>query len=421
MRTSFFYGYIILALCFLNMLFMRGVSGSFSVFYVALLEEFRWSHGSGATIASINFLIYALASPFVGWLFDRLGPRSLMPTAALLIGIGLLLSGFSSSLWGFYLCFGFVTAIGQAGLGFVSNTALISHWFVRRRASAIGLATMGQGVGALLLVPLTQILISRWGWRSAFIALAGLVLFTAVPANALLQRRNPGEVGQLPDGDEASPTDGTRPDSTNLRRSRDWTLNKALGSFPFWCITTGHLALGTGLFLIFTHIAAHLVSQGFEKLLAAFIVGLIGFIRIGGTAVWGLLSDRLGHDIAYGISILITLVGIGCLVGIGASSPMWFVYTAAIVYGMGHSAGPPIYGAVIGDIFGGAKIGTILGFLEISFGLGSALGAWLGGYLFDLTGSYRWPFSLCLLAFMISYLGVHLSLVWHTRESQPAS
>ena len=84
------------------MIFVRGVASSFSVFYVALLEEFHWSHGVGASVVSVSSLIYALTSPLVGWSFDRLGPRVLMPLGGLLIGAGLFFSGFGNSLWELY-------------------------------------------------------------------------------------------------------------------------------------------------------------------------------------------------------------------------------------------------------------------------------------------------------------------------------
>jgi MFS family permease len=416
MRGSIFYGYVILALCFFNMVLMRGVTGSFSVFYVALLEEFSWSHGSGATIASINFLVYALAAPLVGLAFDRLGPRFLMPAGGLFVATGLYLSSFSHSLGDLYLSYGIITALGQGALGFVGHNALISHWFVRRRATAIGIATMGQGLGALLIVPLTQVFISNWGWRTTFTIIAGLILFGVVPANALLQRRHPAEVGQLPDG--APREEGTEPGSKRREAPREWTLRSAVSSFPFWSITVGHLALGVGLFMLFTHVVAHLVHVGFGKLAAAFVLGLIGFIRIGGTVVWGFASDRLGRDKAYGIATFITLIGIGFLVAVDPASPVWFAYAAALFYGIGHSAGNPTYGALIGDIFGGRSVGLIFGFLEISFGLGSSFGAWIGGYLFDLTGSYRWPFSLCFLTFTISYLAVQTSFNWQSRQDK---
>src|SRR5918998_6154978 len=99
MRSKFFYGYVILALCFINMVVMRGVNGSFSVYYVSLLDEFGWSHSDGASIASANFLVYALVAPLVGLAFDKLGPRVLMPLGGILVGTGLLLSAFGGNLW----------------------------------------------------------------------------------------------------------------------------------------------------------------------------------------------------------------------------------------------------------------------------------------------------------------------------------
>ena len=163
MRPKFFYGYVILALCLANMVVMRGVTGSFSVYYLALLETFPWTHSDGASIASANFIIYALASPLVGLTFDRFGPRLLMPLGGALVGGGLLLSSFGSSLWHLYFSYGFITALGQGALGFVGHNSLISYWFVRRRATAIGIASMGQGLGALIMVPLTQTLIDKVG------------------------------------------------------------------------------------------------------------------------------------------------------------------------------------------------------------------------------------------------------------------
>ena len=417
MRPRFFYGYVILLLCSLNTLFVRGTTGSFSVFYLALLDEFRWSHGVGASIVSLNSLIYASVSPAVGYAFDRFGPRFLLPFAGLLMGLGFAFSGRSNSLWEFYIYYGVIAAIGQGGLGFVTQSALISHWFVRRRATAIGLATMGQGLGMLTIVPLAQLLISRAGWRAAFMILGVLILLAIIPANGLFQRRHPGEVGQLPDGDRVGSDEASKA-SKNTAHKYQWTVASALRSFPFWSLTVGHIALGSGLFVIYTHVVAYLVDQGLDRLLAAFILGVIGFTRIVGTSLWGYVSDRLGRVTAYGASILLTLIGLACLLGIGLDSPLWFVYVSGILYGIGHSAGNPTYGAVIGDIFAGKNVGTIFGFLEIGFGLGMAFGSWSGGMIYDLAGSYRWAFGLALLCFSISFLAIQASSAWHQKQAQ---
>ena len=417
MRPHFFYGYIILALCFANMVAMRGVNGAFGVYYLALLEEFSWSRSDGASIASINYVVYALAAPMVGLAFDRLGPQLLMPLGAALVGLGLLLSSISNSLFGLYFSYGIVTALGQGALGFVGHNALISFWFVKRRGTAIGIASMGQGVGALVMVPATQMLIDSVGWRWAYIVTGSVMLLILVPANALLQRRAPEDVGQFPDGDTAAIAQNPDRRSTMPSKERDWTLRKAAHSFPFWCITIGHLALGTALFMINTHAIAHFVAVGYEKLAASFYFGLIGFIRIGATILWGSISDRLGRSETYGLAIFVTVIGVLGLIAMTVDAPLWLVYLTIAVYGIGHSAGNPTYGAVIGDIFSGRKIGLIFGFLEISFGLGSAFGSWIGGYLFDSTGSYAWSFAVCILCFMISGLAIRSCTIWQARQT----
>jgi MFS family permease len=247
--------------------------------------------------------------------------------------------------------------------------------------------------------------------------MGALILLAIVPANAFLQRRAPQDVGQLPDGDPARAMKHSVSRVSKSAPQLDWTLRAAVSSPPFWCITAGQLALGTAIFMITTHIVAHLVSLGFDKLMAAFVAGLIGFVRIGGTALWGFVSDKLGRDRTYAVAILVTLVGLACFIAISEGAALWSVYLAAVLYSIGHSAGTPIYGSVIADIFSGRKVGVIFGFLEVSFGLGSALGAWAGGYLFDLTGTYSWPFSLCLLCFVVSGLAIHICSKWQTQQA----
>jgi MFS family permease len=287
---------------------------------------------------------------------------------------------------------------------------------VRRRATAIGIASMGQGLGALVMVPVTQMLVTSVGWRSTYVVTGGLLLLILVPANALFQRRTPQDVGQFPDGAAAPAMPDTTDHSARQNNHRDWTLAQAARSFPFWCVTLGHLALGTALFMINTHAIAHFVAVGYEKLAASFYFGLIGFIRIGATILWGSVSDRIGRSKAYGLAVLVTALGVGCMIAMTFGAPLWLVYLTIALYGIGHSAGNPTYGAVIGDIFSGHKIGLIFGFLEVSFGLGSAFGSWIGGYLFDATGSYAWSFTVCLVCFMISALAIHGCIRWQERQ-----
>ena len=286
MRPKFFYGYVILGLCFINMVVMRGVNGAFGVYYLALLEEFGWSRSDGASIASINFVVYALAAPVVGFAFDRLGPRLLMPLGAALVGLGFLLSSFHFAIAS--------PLFIRRGHGVGPRSARVcrsqrAHFVLVRapaRATAIGIASMGQGLGALVMVPATQMLISSIGWRWTYIVTGSLLLFLLVPANAFFQRRAPQDVGQFLDGEEGPAPLQVARQAASRQAQRDWALGEAARSLPFWYITIGHLALGTALFLINTHVIAHFVAVGYEKLAASFYFGLIGFIRIGATIFW---------------------------------------------------------------------------------------------------------------------------------------
>ena len=414
----FFYGYVIVAMCFLNLVLVGGLMAGFSVFNVALLEAFRWSRAGTATIASVNGIAYSILAPVAGWAYDRLGPRIMMPLGCALVGLGLVLASRSDSLWQFYLCYGLLAGFGIGGIDFVGTTAVLSHWFRRRRATAIGFAAMGLGVG-IVIVPGVQILITVYGWRGAMALLGAGVLVSLVPLNALFQRRRPEDIGQLPDGDSVDAPGLGSPavanPSASPTRHRDWTLRELMSSFPFWSIVVGHLAVGMGISLVYTHAVAHLIHRGLGKLAAASIFGLAGVVRIPGTAVWGFAADRMGRERALRFATLMALGGIGVLMALGPGAPGWWPVAFALLYGLGHSASNPVYASTIADIFWGRNVAMIVGLLEVTFGLGAALGTWFGGFAYDLTGSYRYAWVLELLCLVVIYASIRAALTWKRR------
>jgi MFS family permease len=159
----------------------RGMHSSFGVFNLALLDAFGWSRGATAGIFSVVLAVDALLSPVVGHLLDRYGTKRIATAGCLALVTGLFLTSRVSELWQLYICFGVILAVGFTFTGMVPHIFLISEWFSTKRASAIGLVYAGSGVGIMVLAPLSEWLISGYGWARAFELLSALVLVGMLP------------------------------------------------------------------------------------------------------------------------------------------------------------------------------------------------------------------------------------------------
>ncbi len=412
-RLPFFYGWVIVATAFVCYAVGYATWHSFSIFYVAILQEFGWSRGATAVAFSVFTIAYGLNAPIAGTLVDRFGPRTVLPLSAILLGIGLLLTTRLTSLWEFYLLFGIVSAIGLSGMGTVPTFTVLNSWFVKKRGTAAGFATAGIGVGTALLVPTLQIIITNYGWRTAYVVLA-IAIMLIVPALAVtFQRHRPQDMGLLPDGEAPS----AQPAMTRAERihsdvlvvdkewaSREWTLGSALRTRRFWLAFWGRFLELACLQMFLTHQAAFFVDAGFDKLLVASVVGMVGIVGSSGKILWGIVSDRLGREVAYTLAYLFGTAGVGILLTIGASSSVWMLYAYGLVYGICYGASAVLLPVLSADMFHCKRYGSILGGLYVGGGFGSALGAFLGGYAFDLSGSYLWAFSLAIPGMWVSCL-----------------
>jgi sugar phosphate permease len=228
--SNVFYGWIVVGISTLVFAIVRGVNDAFSVFFVALLEEFGWSRAAVAGVFSLARLTEGAVSIGVGMLSDRFGLRRLVPVSACLVAFGLVLASQAQTLWIFYVAYGVIFALGSCGLGELSHVLLISRWFVRKRGTAIGIAMAGMGLGILLIVPLAQMCILHLGWRWAYIVLATIVGVGVIPPTLLWQRERPEDLGLFPDGD-VSESFSTR------RRTVSRPLTRPARVDPAGCLT----------------------------------------------------------------------------------------------------------------------------------------------------------------------------------------
>ena len=372
-----------------------GIWFSFAVFFHAMVQELHWSRGGAAAAFSVGSLVQAFLSPVCGLLIDRCGPRRVVVSGLLSMAMGLAACRVVQELWHFTVLFGVLVGLGVGLAGQVTQAALLSGWFIRRRGTIIGFAFAGMGLGVQVISPLAQHLILRTGWRQTFVVLA---LGTAVYAVLvyLTLRNRPQDVGVQPYGTVQRQIGAAAPGAASPLRTpiQPWTIQQALRTREFWALAVAQLLIPTAIFPISVHQVAYLADLGFSAQLAAAILGTMGLMSSFGRLIFGALSDRLGRLSGVTLSVVCSQLGILVLLLITSSAVTWPLYLYAFFFGLGYGARGPILSAIAADLFPGPSFGTIFGLISIGYGLGGALGPWFGGYIYDLLGSYRPAFTV---------------------------
>jgi len=374
----------------------RGLHTSFGVFNVALLDTFGWSRGATAGIFSIVLTMDALLSPAAGYLLDRFGTKKICAAGCAAMVLGLFLSSRVNALWQLYICFGLVLAAGFTFTGMVPHIFLISQWFSSNRASAIGIVYAGSGVGIMLLAPLSEWLISSYGWSRTFEIYSATVLIAMLPVVWFTYSHGP--YGHQP-----------RRHSEKVADSKQWTAVLALQSLQFWLLFIARIGAAAGTTVIVTHQVAHVVDIGFSKLLSASIFGLAGMTSSFGRVVFGFIADRLSKQAAYTLNVAMTVVGVGALMILRDPSQIWLLYVYVIFFGIGFGSRAVIFSALTADIFSGKGFGSILGYSTVAVGVGGALGSYFGGMFYDWSGSYTISFTLSTLLLALSDICIWLA------------
>lgn len=371
-----------------------GLYFSFSVFFVPIVEEFHWSRGLTAGALSLSTVVQGVLAPVAGVLVDRVGARPVIVVGVVLLGGASLLAGTIEAPWQLYLYTGVIGGLGILGLGWVPMGVLLSRWFAERRGRMVGIAFSGMGIGVLVVGPLAQALIARFGWRAASMTLGAATLVILLP---LVWRfaRDPAESGLRRRVGAGSRATGARSGGSLPRPApagADPTLAQALRSGAFWALFCAYFLTPLAVFPVATHQVAFAVDVGFSRMFAASVFGVMGLMSTIGRVSFGFAADRIGGPRAATISFGCTAGGALSLLALETSpQPVWLLLYA-LLFGLGFGARGPIITAMASDLFGGRRFGVIYGVLNLANGMGGALGPWFGGAVHDLTGSYRIAF-----------------------------
>jgi MFS family permease len=382
----------VLALCFTLALLGRGLGESFTVFLKPISENFGWDRAQVVSVYSLTWLAGGLTAPVVGRLFDRYGPRTVYSLGMLLIGGAFLVASHAQALWQFQLSVGLCVGIGIAFIGNVPNSILLGRWFGARLPTAMAVVYSAAGAGVLVLLPASQILIDRIGWRGAYQIFGIAALCLLMPLLLLPWRLF--STGSPHIAKKADPdfVDG------------GWTLVSAMRHHAFWALFATFFFTAVGMYALAAQIVAYLIDAGFPPLQAATAWGFSGVALLFGMLGVTQLDSIIGRRPSVLLSYAISIVGIILLWLLQFYPNFWLLAAFVVTFGSMIGSRGPLITATAMKIFRGERVGTIYGTISIGSGLGSGLGAWAGGLIHDWTHSYNPVIAFALVAVVLGMI-----------------
>lgn len=376
MTRRLFYGWVIVLGAFLVLFVTYGTQYAFGIFFAALLDEFGWSRAGLSGVFSLYAFVYGGFGLVAGRLTDRWGPRAVIALGGGFLGLGLIGMSRTSALWQPYVLYGLVAAIGMS-TAYVPCSATVARWFVRRRGLAVGTAGAGTGLGTFALPPVAHYLVSRVGWRWAYVAF-GVGVFVFLNLVATVMRRDPESLGLSPDGDPAV----TRAEGTG---EAAWTIASAARTRAFWMLFGIFAATWIPVFIPLVHLVPLARGLGISPLFAATLMSALGLAAMAGRFVMGGVSDRAGRRPTLAVGLVLQVVAFIALHG---AQSLGGLYVAAVLFGFSYGAVSIMFPAMVADFFGREQTGSLVGVLFAIAGSMAAWGPIAAGWIYDRYGTY---------------------------------
>ncbi len=340
---------------------------TFGTFVKPLGTAFGWNREDVSAAFGFAALTVAVCSPLLGRLLDRYGPKRIIIPCMAVFGISFASMGFlTPHLYHLYAVFVVLGVVGN-GTSQMGYSRAVATWFDRRRGIALALVMAGSGTGSMLFPPLAQTLITHFGWRAAYMLLGGLVLLLGIPLTAVFVREGP------PSGHETEHAAAGASVRTSVRSRAFWILIATL--------FLGSISVNGAI----THLSPLLTDRGFSLEQAAGVASSLGFASFAGRLVTGALLDRFaGQRVAF---VVMFATAAGILLLAWAASMLTAIAAASLI-GLGMGAEADITPYLLTRYFGLHSFSTLYGLGWTAYAIAGALGPWLMGRAFDLTGSY---------------------------------
>ncbi|AVA24456.1 MULTISPECIES: MFS transporter [unclassified Rhizobium] len=367
------YRWVIVAAGALMTCVALGAMFSLAIFQVPIATATNWSHAGIASAMTLNFLVMGLGGFLWGAASDRFGPRIVVLTGAVLLGLALVLASRAGSLLEFQLTYGILVGLAASAF-FAPMIAATTAWFDENRSLAVSLVSAGMGVAPMTISPFARWLISAYEWQTAMMLIGFLAWILLVPA-ALLVRRPPAAAAG-PDTDPAA--EGPNVPLGQIFRSPQFLV---LGGTFFACC-----AAHSGPIF---HMVSYATICGVAPMAAVSIYSVEGLAGLGGRLLYGTLADRLGVKPVLVAGLLVQAAALAIYLLVSQLSEF---YALAVIFGSAYGGVMPLYAVLAREYFGPRVIGTVFGAATMLSSIGMAFGPLAGGWIFDTFGNYSWLF-----------------------------
>ncbi|MFB0636885.1 MFS transporter [Bacillus rugosus] len=382
------YAWIIVSVTFLILLAVQGVRLSFGAFVEPWERQFSMDRGTISLISTISFIVYGISQPVIGRLVDKWGARAVLSWSALLTGISIFLTYLVTSPWQLFLLYGLGVSLGVGGASNVAASVLVVNWFSKKRGLAFGIMEAGFGAGQMLLVPGSLMLIHWFSWKLTVVVLGLLLIVIVFPAALLMLRNNPSEKNTEPIGGLAAAEKETASKTTALSVTGMFRMKQ------FWFLILPFLICGfTTVGLMDTHLIPFSHDHGFSTTVTSAAVSLLAGFNIAGILLSGIVADRWSSRKI--LCFLYAVRALSIVILIYSHEP-YLLLAFAILFGLVDFATVAPTQMLATQYFQNYSIGLMIGWLSLAHQIGSALGAYVPGVIYTVTGEYTLAFYLSI-------------------------
>jgi len=370
---------------------------------IPLTTEFGWTRTQLTLAFSMRSIEGGLEGPIGGMLIDKYGERKITIISTIIACVGLVAVLFVKTIWQFVIVWGFIVSLGfNLGLYDTVNSA-VAKWFHKDRSRAIGIVTIGGGLGAPVIVPVMTYIIETYSWRAALMFVIASTALIAIPLAYFFMKDHPPEhYGMLPDGDHLKKKEGDKED-VKLDYGYDFTPKEALKTRSFWMMLIAFMLNGGTLAMITIHQMAFHQSLGIDALAAAGILGLMATISLGGRFLTATLGGKYTERQYIILGYTLRTIGLGIFI---YARTIPFIMLFALVYGVGYGITIPAQTSLRANYFGRKAYATITGYTTLFGAITNVAYPLFAAWIYDTTGSYIQAFWVvtALQAFAIVFM-----------------